>query len=390
MTDPEAFLFRHSTHQIVYGPGALFRLGDIARERDLERAVIVTDGFFSGSARQSRLRELLENAGVSVEFHGVPAKEPDTDSVTACHSLLEQVAPDLVVAVGGGSTMDTAKVARIMLSNPSGAAELAGFDRRYEAHPSLFVCVPTTAGTASEVSEMAVVSLAGSDLKLRYRSQNMSAEIALLDPELVVSAPPAVTAATGFDALTHALESYVSKSASLMTDPLALDAMARIVRWLPVAYREPSNLAARGHCLIGSMLAGFAFNSTQLGLAHAIAAPLGALHHVVHGVANALALPAVTAFNEPCLDAKTEAIARIFATATPAEGVASLRAELGLDMGLDDVVSTEAEREAIAVAAMKSANIATNPRRVDLPEVRAVIAAMREPLQGRVPRICLD
>ena len=390
MTDPEPFLFRQSTRQIVYGPGVLSRLGDIARDRDLNRAVIVIDGFFSGSARNSHLRDLLENAGVSVEFHGVPAKEPDTDSVTACHALLEQVAPDLVGAVGGGSTRDPAMVARMMLSNPGEVAELAGFDRRYEAHPSLFVCVPTTAGTASEVSEMAVVSLAGSDLKLRYRSQNMTAEIALLDPELVVSAPPAVTAATGFDALTHALESYVSKSASVMTDPLALDAMARIVRWLPVAYREPSNLAARGHCLIGSMLAGFVFNSTQLGLAHAIAAPLGALHHVVHGVANALALPAVMAFNEPCLGAKAEAIARVFGTATAAEGIAALRAGLDLDMGLDQVVATDAERKAIAVAAMKSGNIVTNPRRAGLPEVAAVLAAMREPLQGRIPRICLD
>jgi len=390
MTDPEAFLFRHSTRQIIYGPGTLSRLADIARDRQLTRAVVVSDGFFSAGALESRLRALLESAGVSVEFHSVPGQEPDTDSVSACHSLLERVAPDLVVAVGGGSTMDTAKVARIMLSNPGEVAELAGFDRRYEAHPSLLVCVPTTAGTASEVSEMAVVSLAGSDLKLRYRSQNMSAEIALLDPELSVSAPPAVTAATGFDALTHALESYVSTRASLLTDPLALDAMARIVRWLPVAYREPSNLAARGHCLVGSMLAGFVFNSTQLGLAHAIAAPLGALHHVVHGVANALALPAVTAFNEACLGAKADIIARVFETPTAAEGVAALRARLDLDRGLDEVVGTQGERESIAVAAMKSANIATNPRRADLPAVRAVIAAMREPLQGRAPRVCID
>ena len=390
MSDPEAFLFRHSTRQIVYGPGALSKLGDIARDRELKRAAIVCDGFFSAGALQSRLRDLLEKAGVSVAFHNVPGQEPDTDSVSACHSLLERVAPDLVVAVGGGSTMDTAKVARIMLSNSGEAAELAGFDKRYEAHPSLFVCVPTTAGTASEVSEMAVVSLAGSDLKLRYRSQNMSAEIALLDPELTLSVPPAVTAATGFDALTHARESYVSTSASLLTDPLALDALVRIVRWLPVAYREPSNLAARGHCLIASMLAGFVFNSTQLGLAHAIAAPLGALHHVVHGVANALALPAVTAFNEACMGAKAETIARVFATATAAEGIAALRAGLDLDMGLDDIVGTQTEREAIAVAAMKSANIATNPRRADLPGVRAVIAAMREPLQGRAPWVCID
>lgn len=386
-TGPEPFLFRQSTRQIAYGPGILSRLGDLARDRSVARAAIVIDGCFSDGPLRSRLQELLETAGVDVAFHCVPGQEPDTDSVADCRSFMETVAPDLVVAVGGGSTMDTAKVARSLLSNPVEVAELAGFDRYHEPHPSLLVCVPTTAGTASEVSEMAVISLAGSDVKLRYRSQNMAAQVALLDPELTISMPPAVTAATGFDALTHALESYVSRSASLLTDPLALDALTRIVRWLPRAYLEPTNLDARGHCLVGSMLAGFVFNSTQLGLAHAISAPLGALHHVVHGVGNALALPAVMAFNEPGVGAKAATIADVFGTATAAEGVAALRADLDLDMGLDEFVAADSEREAIAVAAMKSGNVETNPRRADLQSMRAIIAAMREPLRGRAPAV---
>ena len=242
---------------------------------------------------------------------------------------------------------------------------------------------------------MAVVSLAGSDVKLRYRSQNMTAEVAVLDPELTASAPPSVTAACGFDALTHAVEGFVSRLASPMTDPYTIDAVRRLARWLPIAFAEPENIAARGQCLLASTLAACAFNSTQLGLAHAIAAPLGAMHHVAHGVANALALPAVTAFNEPCLGEKGPVLAEALGSGAgeggaagsrdAASGIASLRERLSLDRGLDEIVRTGAEREAVAAAALKSGNIATNPREPTLADVRAVVSAMREPLRGTPP-----
>ena len=232
---------------------------------------------------------------------------------------------------------------------------------------------------------MAVVSLAGSDVKLRYRSQNMTAEVAVLDPELTVSAPPSVTASCGFDALTHAVEGFVSRQASPMTDPYTIDAVRRLARWLPVAFEEPENIAARGQCLLASTLAACAFNSTQLGLAHAIAAPLGALHHVAHGVANALALPAVTVFNEPCLAERGPVLAEALGSGDAASAIASLREQLSLDRGLDEIVETDVEREAIAIAALKSGNIVTNPREPTLDDVRAVVWAMREPLRGTPP-----
>ena len=183
--------------------------------------------------------------------------------------------------------MDTAKVARILLSNPGEVADAAGFDREFLPHPSLFACVPTTAGTGSEVSEMAVVSLAGSDVKLRYRSQNMTAEVAVLDPRGQRSAVG--DCVESFDALTHAVEGFVSRLASPMTDPYTIDGCGGS----PDGYRSRSTsrrTSPRAANALASTLAACAFNSTQLGLAHAIAAPLGALHHVAHGVANALAL----------------------------------------------------------------------------------------------------
>ena len=390
VTTPESFLFRHSTRQIIYATGALASIGELVQTRRLRRVALVVDGFFRNSEVSERVRGLAQRNGAAFAMHAVPDQEPDTDSVEACRRFLTEFGPDCVLAIGGGSTMDTAKVARIMLSNPGEVAEAAGFDREFHPHPSLFVCMPTTAGTGSEVSEMAVVSLAGSDIKLRYRSQDMAAEVAVLDPELTVSAPPSVTAACGFDALTHAVEGFVSRLASPMTDPYTIDAVRRLARWLPVAFEEPDNVAARGQCLLASTLAACAFNSTQLGLAHAIAAPLGALHHVAHGVANALALPAVAAFNAPCLGEKgsvlTEALGSgAVASRDAASGIASLRERLSLDRGLDEIVRTEGEREAIAVAALKSGNIPTNPREPTLADVRAVVSAMREPLRGTPP-----
>ena len=395
MTPPEPFLFRHSTRRIVYAVGALVSIGELVQARRLRRVVLVVDSFFRDTEVCERVRALVERNAAAFAVHAVPNQEPDTDSVEACRRFLADFDPDCVLAIGGGSTMDTAKVARIMLSNPGDVAESAGFDREFLPHPSLFVCIPTTAGTGSEVSEMAVVSLASSDIKLRYRSQNMTAEVAILDPELTVSAPPSVTAACGFDALTHAVEGFVSRLASPMTDPYTIDAVRRLARWLPVAYEEPENIAARGQCLLASTLAACAFNSTQLGLAHAIAAPLGALHHVAHGVANAFALPAVTAFNQPCLGKKGVLLAEAFGSGPgeseaavsgeAASAIGSLRERLALDRGLDEVVKTEAERETIAVAALKSGNIPTNPREPTLDDVRAVVSAMREPLKGTPP-----
>ena len=382
---PEPFVFRHSTRRIIYATGALASIGELVQARRLRRVALVIDGFFRDSEVCNRVHGLVERNDAEFTVYALPDHEPDTNSVEACRQFLAQFSPDCVLAIGGGSTMDTAKVARILLSNPGEVADAAGFDREFLPHPSLFVCVPTTAGTGSEVSEMAVVSLAGSDVKLRYRSQNMTAEVAVLDPELTASAPPSVTASCGFDALTHAVEGFVSRLASPMTDPYTIDAVRRLARWLPVAFEEPDNVGARGQCLLASTLAACAFNSTQLGLAHAIAAPLGALHHVAHGVANALALPAVTAFNERCLGEKGPVLAEALGSGSAASGIASLREQLSLDRGLDEIVETDGEREAIAAAALKSGNIATNPREPTLDDIRAVVSAMRESLRGTPP-----
>jgi len=385
-TISDIFEFVHSTRRVIVAPGALERLPGLAKDIGVERAAIVIDEFFAGGAVEQRLRKLLDPVLASpATIHPVPAREPDTKSVEECRATLAGAEFDMIVAIGGGSALDTAKVARMLLSNPGPVEAISGFALVMQPHPSTLVCIPTTAGTGSEVSESAVIGLKGSDAKLIYRSPEMSAAIAILDAQLSVSAPPSVTASAGYDAVTHAVEAYVSNSASPMTDPMALSAMEILAKYLPTAFREPKNLEARGACLVAAAQAAIAFNSANLGLAHAISGPLGALFDVAHGLGNAIVLPAVAAYNAPVLGAKGDVIARIFGGPTAAAGLSRLRHEVDLDVGLDAFVPNDEGFETLAQMAMKSGQVRMNPRQANIEHMRAILAACRTPSGAEPP-----
>lgn len=387
----DPFVFLHSTRKVIFGWDCLPRLVELVKERGARRPAVVMDSFFMQTPLKASLAALLREAtGSEPAFHAVPAHEPDIASVEACAATLKLDVPDFIVAVGGGSALDTAKVARMLLANPGPAEAIAGFGKVMANHASLLVAVPTTAGTGSEVSDYAVIGKDGLEAKFIYRSTDMTPQAALLDPKLSESAPKMVTACSGYDAITHAVEAYISKMASPMTDPYAVSAMELLARWLPVAYREPGNRDARGGCLIASMQAAICFNSANLGLAHAISGPLGAQQHVAHGLGNALALPAATAFNEAALGEKGRAIARIFGEATAAGGLARIRHEVGLDIGLDDYVKSDADRERLAQWAMKSGQVKMNPRETTIEAMRAIIEAMRSPCGASAPQVRLQ
>ena len=196
-----------------------------------------------------------------------------------------------------------------------------------------------------------------------------------------------MTAYSGYDAVTHAVEAYVSRMASPMTDPMAISAMELLAQWLPVAYREPGHRDARAACLIASAQAAIAFNSANLGLAHAFSAPLGAQLHVAHGLGNALALPCVMAYNEPAIGAKAGVIARIFGGDSAAHGLALLRRAVGLDLSLDDYVPDDAARERIAQSAIKSGQVKMNPRLADIADMRMLLESMRRPTGDAQPKV---
>jgi alcohol dehydrogenase class IV len=375
------FTFRPFPIQIIFGHRSIFQLKKIIADTRASKVVAVLDSFFKNSQIVNSITELTYEANAGLQCFFVPSREPDTASVENCRNYLLDQKPDIVIAMGGGSTMDTAKVARISLKSQEPIDNLDGFDRDLGQPDSILICIPTTAGTASEVSEMAIISKHGSDLKLRYRTKGMLANIALLDPELTLSMPPFVTAITGFDALTHAIESYVSRLASPITDSLALDSIDRLVNWLSVAFNEPENLRARSECLLASMLSGIAFNTAQLGLCHAISAPLGNNYNIPHGLANALVLSEVLAFNAPALGEKKVQLRRVFATEDLAGRICDLRRCLKLTEGLDRYLTSQNERQSVAEAAMKSGNIQTNPREVNLTDVLGVLEASRKHLK---------
>ena len=388
MSEIAPFTFHHSTHRVRYAPGALAELGTLAEEFGCRRAAVIVDTYFLGGAVEALIAETLSAA--SPVFHGVPQQEPDTDIVEAARAFLAGVDPDLIIAVGGGSAMDTAKVARMLLSNTGPIEDIVGpVGVKMTPHRSLFVAVPTTAGTGSEVSESAVVAKSGTDYKMIFRSAEMTARIAVLDPELSMTAPPQVTAASGYDAVTHAVEAFTSRASGPMTDPFAIGAMEKLARNLPIVFAEPRNVDARGACLIGSMQAAIAFNSAHLGLAHAIAGALGALHHVPHGLANALALPWTMAFNQPELGEKGELIARLFGGETAAEALSKLRRTVNLDRSLDEFVKSDAARDAVAEGASKSGQVRVNPRASTEHEIRIILEAMRKPTGGAQPHLNL-
>lgn len=382
----DSFEFVHSTRRVIVAPGAVERLAGLAKDLGVKRAAFVVDGFFAGGAVEQRLREIIDPVlAAPATFHPVPDREPDTASVEECRAVLAGGDFDMIVAVGGGSALDTAKVARMLLSNPGPVEGIAGFGLVMRPHGSLMVCIPTTAGTGSEVSESAVVGLKGTDAKLIYNAPEMSAAVAILDAELSVTAPPRVTASAGYDAVTHAVEAYVSNFASPMTDPVAASAMEILAEYLPLAYREPGNLEARGACLVAAAQAAIAFNSANLGLAHAISGPLGAMFDVAHGLGNAIALPAVAAYNAPVMDAKGDIVARVFGGPTAAAGLARLRHELDLDVGLDEFVPNDEGREALAQMAIKSGQVRMNPRLATIEHMRAILEATRAPTGGEPP-----
>ncbi|OGA39858.1 MAG: hypothetical protein A3G26_11920 [Betaproteobacteria bacterium RIFCSPLOWO2_12_FULL_65_110] len=387
---PQPFSFVHSNRRVISAWGGIDKLTDLVKEAGVTRPVAVMDAFFKDSELAARILEMLHGAtGARPSFHFVPAHEPDTDTVEACAAMLAGANPDLIVAIGGGSAMDTAKIARLLLSNPGSAEAISGFGKTFKPHASLLIAVPTTAGTGSEVSESAIAGKANSDIKLIFRSPEMTPQIALLDGSLSVSAPAMVTAASGYDAVTHSVEAYVSRASSVMSDPFAESAMRLLGRWLPIAYREPTHQAARTWCLIASCQAAIAFNSANLGLAHAIAAPLGAMHHVPHGLANALALPAIAAYNEASMGPKAAVVASAFGTPSAALGLSRLRLSLDLDLSLDGFVATDEAREKVAQAAMKSGQVRMNPRQATIEDMRAILESMRVPTGGAVPGLAI-
>ncbi|WP_145005294.1 iron-containing alcohol dehydrogenase [Pseudomonas oryzihabitans] len=284
---------------LVHGAGALDQLGDKLALLDvpLRRVVLVTQQAMHGLGVTERVKAQLAARDIEVAVIDNVEIEPTLENIEQV--FREQVAPrqpDALLAIGGGSVLDAAKLFAVMLTNEQSLKSMLGIDQVIRAGLPT-VLVPTTAGTGSEVTPNAIVTLPDEELKVGVVSRHLLPALVLLDPLLTLSLPKAITAATGMDAFTHSLESFISNKANPVSDTFALESMRLIAGSIVEAYQQPDSVRARSDMLLGSTYGGVALTAAGTAAVHALAYPLGGKFHVTHGVANAMLLPHVMAFN---------------------------------------------------------------------------------------------
>ncbi len=266
-------------------------IGSASFDKMLEqrrRVFIVTDKFMHESGRVSYLTDKIKAEGAKWEIFSDVTPDPDIETVTAGVAKILEFQPDTVIALGGGSPIDAAKAIVYFAA------------KQIDLRDCPFVAVPTTSGTGSEVSKFAVITDRARGIKYPLIDDTLLPDYAVLDAELTCSVPPKVTADTGLDVLTHAIEAFVCTEANAFTDALAEKSVKLVDHYLLLAYKEPDNREARQGMHNASCLAGAAFSNAGLGLCHSMAHAMGAQFHIPHGRANAILLPVVMSFNAGC------------------------------------------------------------------------------------------
>lgn len=374
---------------IVFGCDSINELGKRIKELGGSKAILVTDKGIVNSGTLERIKDVLLRDEIDfVIFDEVESNPLDTTVERGTDLALKENC-DVVVGIGGGSPMDSAKAIAMRVTNREGTLlDYVGINK-VKNNPLPIIAVPTTSGTASELTIFSVLTNSKDMTKISIGSELLTPKVAICDPMLTVSMPPSVTAMTGMDALTHAIESYVTTVATPVTKALALESIRLISSNLRRAVSRGEDLQARTNMLLASLLAGMAFRHTRLGIAHALAMPLGSWNiRLPHGLANALVLPYVMEFNLPGnLEGYAEiaiAMGESFASTLRETALKSVKAvkELIKDIGLPkDLKSVGVKRDdfdRIAQEAMKSGNLAVNPRVCKKEDLISILEASYE------------
>ena len=285
-----------TTSRILMGPGALSQTAAEVHRLKGRNVLIVTDKGLIAAGLSSRLETVLSSAGIAWSRFDAVEPDPRFEIAVQAAEMAKNEKTDVVIGLGGGSPLDIAKVCAVLATNTKPVSELFGIDT-VPAAGLATILIPTTAGTGSEVTPIAILSDEHEKLKKGIVSPRLFPAAAILDPELTLGMPPAVTAATGLDALIHAVEAFTSKNAHSISDVLARQAMKLVFGNIRKAYANGEDLPARANMLEGSLLAGMAFANAGVTAVHAFAYPIGAEFHIPHGVANSIMLPPVMEFN---------------------------------------------------------------------------------------------
>lgn len=355
----------------------------------MHRAFIVTDKFMADSGKVSYVTDRLERAGKEYRIFSDVQADPDIATVTKGVSIIMDFQPDAVIAFGGGSAIDAAKAIVFFAARARDMRDIP------------FIAIPTTSGTGSEVSRFAVITDREKETKYPLVADSLLPDVAVLDAALTTSVPPAVTADTGIDVFTHAVEAFVSTEHTDFSDAAAEKAVKLVKHYLLTAYADPEDLAARQGMHNASCLAGIAFSNSGLGLNHGMAHALGARFHIPHGRANGILLPYVMSFNAGCSEDLT-ATAKRYAQISRLlglEGSSIRQSALNLirtarryveKLGIPSTIQAagvgkadfERELDEMAAAALADRCTATNPRACSLDEVKTVF---RKAFSGKLP-----
>ena len=359
--------------EFVFGPGALALAGQYARNLGARRPLVVTDPGVRAAGWTDRVLASIREHGLSAAVFDQVTPNPRDQEVMAGAQAYRAEGCDAIVAVGGGSPMDCAKGIGIVSSNDRHVLTFEGVDNVETPGPPL-ICVPTTAGSSADVSQFAIINDTTRRVKIAIVSKTMVPDVSLTDPAATVTMDRDLTANTGLDALTHAIEAYVSNAHSPVSDLFALEAVRRISANLPTALETPGDLSARAGMMLGSMYAGLAFSNAILGAVHAMAHSLGGLKDLPHGLCNAILLDHVVDYNFAAAPNRYAAVARALGGRVPEDApleerksatLAALRdfkRRAGVEQGLADLGVDRQELAALAEFAAADPCMATNPR----------------------------
>ncbi|KQZ78821.1 iron-containing alcohol dehydrogenase [Pseudomonas sp. Root562] len=366
------------------GNGLVRQAGALLKPHVREKLLVVTDNGLMASGVLDAFFASLTDSEIAYEVFAGVEPNPTTDVLERAVGFLKNHECDAVIGVGGGSSIDTAKGVAAMATNPGNILDYEGYDKLL--HPPLPIfAIPTTSGTGSECTASTVFTNTRTLFKTVIISPALFPKLAILDAELTLKLPPSITAATGMDALTHAIESYVSKQANPISQALALQAIKMICTYLPKAFFTGSDLHAREQMLLGSFLAGVAFAQSKLGNVHAISHTFGGVFNIPHGIANATLLPYVIEYNLPACPELFREIALAMGEnvdgLSPAraghkvvEHVMALNEAIGIPDNIKDLGVDLDYMPQMVSDSMRSGNVLVNPRLTTAADVERIIS----------------
>ena len=367
-----------------FGAGARKELPAVLERMGLHKALVCSDKGLIKVGTTKMVTDVLDEASFPYEIYSEIKPNPTVTNVQQGVEAFKASGADCLIAIGGGSSMDTSKGIGIVANNPEFPDVVSLEGCAPTKHKSVpIIAMPTTAGTGAEVTINYVIIDEERKAKMVCVDPNDIPAVAIVDPELMYSLPKSLTAATGMDALTHAIEGYITKGAWVMSDMYELQAIKMIAENLPLAVEEPTNPVGREGMALAQYIAAQAFSNVGLGLVHGMAHPMGSLHDIPHGVANALLLPTIMEFNMPTRVEKYGVIARHMGVDTTGmtpeqaaqaavDAVRALSVRVGIPQRLSDLGITEQDIPALAKQAIADVCTPGNPRDVTIEDITAL------------------